>query len=322
MEPLLLGGLALAALIGASAFFSGTELAFLSISSVRLHALVEKKVKNAESLSRLRDNRRRVIISLLIGNNIANIAASALATSIAIGMFGSEGLGIAIGVMTLLMLTFGEIVPKSAAAGHSEKIMLAVSPAMEIFYAITYPLVIVFEQVNRLIPGVYARATRVESFSEEEVRSAVKLSAKSKGISEKERELIENVLKFNDTPVSQVMTPKEGVEALNASLRVREAHNVALRSKYSRFPVVMDGKPIGVISGKTLAIEARKGPGRRLFEIPMPLVSVKTADKANVAFSQLQGLGRNIAIVVDDKEEFAGVVTLEDLLEELVGEIK
>lgn len=322
MEPLLPEGLALLALLGASAFFSGTELAFLSISSVRLHALVEKKAKGAESLQRLRESRRRVIISLLIGNNIANVGASALATSVAIGMFGSEGLGIAIGAMTLLLLTFGEIVPKSIATGHAEGIMLAASPLLEAFYALTFPLVAVFEQVNKLIPGAYGRATRVETFSEEEVRSAVKLSAKSRGITDKERELIENVLAFNDKPLSQIMTQKQSVESLDAGMRVRDAYNKAVRSNYSRFPVIMDGRPIGVISIKTLAREMKKSPGARLQEIPMPCLYLKAGEKASSAFSQLQGLGRNIAVVVNDKDEFVGVATLEDLLEELVGEIK
>ncbi len=322
METLLLEGLALLALLGASAFFSGAELAFLSISSVRLHALVEKKVKNAENLYRLRDSRRRVIISLLIGNNIANVAASALATSVAIGLFGSEGLGIAIGAMTLLLLTFGEVIPKSIAAGHAERIMLAVSPFLEGFYAITLPLVVVFEQINKFIPGAYARATKVESFSEDEVRSAVALSAKSKGISDKERELIGNVLAFNDKPLSQIMTQKESVEWLDAGMKVRDAYNKAVKSNYSRFPVIMDGRPIGVISLKTLARETKKSPGMRLQQIPMPCLYVKANDKANSAFSQLQSMGRNIAVVVNEKDEFVGVVTLEDLLEELVGEIK
>lgn len=313
----------LAVLLALSGFFSAAELAFLSISSVRLHALLEKKVPGAESLSRLREKRRRVIISLLIYNNIVNVSASALATSMAIGLYGEQGIGIAVGAMTLLILTFGDIIPKSIATTYGERIMLAVSPLIEVLYAISRPLVLVFDLINRIIPGVYSRATVVERFTEEEVRSAVKLGAAHKSISEKEKELIENVLEFNDRTVGEAMTPKSSVASLRADMLVATAHKKALDSAYSRFPVVdNEGKVVGTLSVKILGKAFYEHPDWTVGQVAWKPVIFRQTDKASNAFAHMQSVGRNIAIVQDDKARFVGVVTLEDLLEELVGELK
>jgi len=323
MSDVLFEACLLAALIAVSAFFAASEVAFLSLSSVRMYSLVEKKIPGAESLSRLRANRRRVIISLLIGNNIANVAASVLATSITTALFGEAGVGIAVGLMSFLLLTFGDIAPKSAASTYGEKLALLFAPFIEFFYWASFPLVVVFEAINRLIPGVYSMATGVEQFSEEDLRSAVKLGARHKGISERERELIENVLEFNDRPVSKAMTPKSSVMSLPFDMPVTEAHRSAVAGPYSRLPV-LDGqkKVVGVVGVKTLGRASYEHPEWMVAQASVKPVVFRTSDKLHNAFSTLQSLGRNIAVVVDEKGEFAGVVTLEDLLEELVGEIK
>jgi len=323
MLDIYLGILLLALLLALSGFFSGAELAFLSMSSVRMHALLEKKVPGAESLARLREKRRRVIISLLIYNNIVNITASALTTYVSISFFGESGVGIAVGAMTLLILTFGEITPKSIATTYGEKIALASAPAIEVLYYLSMPLVKAFDLINRLIPGVYARPTGVERFGEDEVRSAVRLGAAHKGISEKERELIENVLEFNDRTVGEAMTPKSSVVSLPAEMPAAEAHKKALASNYSRFPVIdKSGNVVGTLSVKIIGRALYEHPDWPLEKIAWKPVRLREDEKASNAFSLLQSLGRNIAVVEDSKGRFVGVVTLEDLLEELVGELK
>lgn len=319
---LLVSAVALLLLLAAAAFFAAIEVAFLSLSSVRLHSLLEKHAGNAQSLARLRANRWRVIITIIIWNNIINITASALATSIAIGLYGEQGMGIAIGVMTFLILTFGEIVPKSFASNYGESFVLLFSPLLEFLYGITRPLVLVFELINRVIPGVYVRTTGVERFTEEEVRSAVKLGAAHKGISEEEKRLIENVLEFNDRTVGEAMTPRSRVVALDGNLLVATAHKKALEnSMYSRFPVMEGNKVKGTISVKIIGRALYQHPDWHLSKIAWAPVKIKVHEKASNAFYRLQKLGRNIAIVMNEKDEFVGVVTLEDLLEELVGEI-
>lgn len=314
--------LLLAFFVAASAFFAAAEVSFLSLSAVRLHSLIEKKAPGAECLARLRRSKRRVVVSLLIGSNLANVGASALATSIAISIFGEAGLGVAVGVASFLLLTLGDIAPKSAATNHGERIALAIGPLIEMFYVASYPLVLFFEGINRLIPGVYARATTIEKFTEEEVRAAVRLGAQDQGISDREREIIENVLAFKDRRVEQAMTPRAAVDTLPVGMRAGEAHAVALRKAYSRFPVVRGSEVVGTLSVKMLGRAALDDPDQPIEAVMFRPILVGRHEKVSDAFQTLQRLGRNIAVVVDERGRMEGVVTLEDLLEELVGEIK
>lgn len=309
--------------VAVSAFFAAGETAFLSISSVRLYLLVEKGAPGAESLSKLRASRRKVVISLLIGGNIANVAASALATSVSIKFFGSSGIAVAIGVMSFLLLTFGDIAPKSAATSHGEGIALSFAPFIEAFYRVSYPLVIVFEAINRLIPWTYSTATGIERFGEEEVRSAVKLGAKHKGISEKERKLIENVLEFNDKPVSVAMTPKSQLVCLLSDTPVTRAHRRAVSGKYSRLPVINSKNAVvGIVSVKYLGKVVYESPEKTVGQVCYTPLILRETEKLHSAFDRLQSLGRNLALVVGSRGELVGMVTLEDLLEEIVGEIE
>lgn len=310
-------------LIAASAFFSAAEVAFLSISNVKMHSILEKKVPGAETLERLKNNRRRVIISILIGSNIVSIAASAIATSIAIDLFGGAGIGIAVGVMTFLLLTFGDIVPKSAATTYSEKLAILSAPMLEIFYYISYPLVFVFEFINHLIPGIYSTATKIEHFTEDEVRSAISLGAKHKSITERERELIENVLELNDCLISKVMVAKTVVVTLNSDMLVMEAHKRAVDYGYSRFPVLdKKGEVIGVASMRTLGVAMHKNPNAQVYEYLRPPIKVRQNETVSEVFHKLQHLGRNIAIVNDTDGKFIGIITMEDLLAEIVGDFE
>jgi len=315
-------GLALFGLIAIGAFFAACETSFLTVTRIRLHQLVERGAPGAESLHRLRENRRRVLISLLIGNNVANIAASAVATTLAITLFGDQGLGIAIGVMSFLMLTFGDIMPKSFATSHGEKIILACAPIVEAIYWLLTPLVIFFEFINHIVPGVYSRATGIERFTEEEVKAAVKLGAAHKSISEMERELIENVLEFNDKTVAHVMTPKSRVVHFSVGTKASDALHKAIHSLYYRFPVVKEGAVLGTVNIRALAKATEDNPNWKVEQIVLPTIRVKNTDKLNDAFDHLQKANRHFSIVVDERENFVGVLTMDDMLEELVGKIK
>ncbi|MEK6982300.1 MAG: CNNM domain-containing protein [Candidatus Micrarchaeota archaeon] len=310
-------------LIAASAFFAAAEVSFLALSLVRVHSLVEKQVKGALNIAELRREKRKVIIALLIGNNIVNIAASAIATDMALYLFGESGLAIAIGVMTFILLTLGDIAPKSFATSNGEKFMLFFGSLIFVFYKFSYPLVWIFDRINRLIPGVYSRATIIEQFTEDEVRTAAKLGAMHKGITEKEREMIEKVLEFKGRTVAEIMTPKSNVVCLEADLNILEAHKKALLSQYSRFPVLDGaGVVVGTVSIKILGRALYEKPDKFVLDAAWKPILINKKEIVANAFANLQSLGRNMAIVVDDRENFVGVVSLEDLLEELVGEIK
>jgi putative hemolysin len=319
---LMLDSLVFAGLVCISAFFSACETSFLMMTRIRLHQLVERGAPGAKSLHRLREKRRSVLIALLIGNNVANIAASAVATTLAITLFGDQGVGIAIGVTSFLMLTFGDIAPKSFATNYGERIILTCAPLVEGVCWAFSPLVVVFEFINRLIPGVYSRATGIERFTEDEVKAAVNLGAAHKSISEMERELIENVLEFNDKTVAHVMTPKARVVHFAAGTKASEALHKALHSLYYRFPIVKDGQVIGTVNIRALAKAVEDNPNWKVEQVLLPSVHVKGTDRLNEAFTHLQKANRHFAIVVDEKENFVGVLTMDDMLEELVGKIK
>ena len=252
-----------------------------------------------------------------------NIAASAIATDMALYLFGESGLAIAIGVMTFILLTLGDIAPKSFATSNGEKFMLFFGSLIFVFYKFSYPLVWIFDRINRLIPGVYSRATIIEQFTEDEVRTAAKLGAMHKGITEKEREMIEKVLEFKGRTVAEIMTPKSNVVCLEADLNILEAHKKALLSQYSRFPVLDGaGVVVGTVSIKILGRALYEKPDKFVLDAAWKPILINKKEIVANAFANLQSLGRNMAIVVDDRENFVGVVSLEDLLEELVGEIK
>jgi putative hemolysin len=322
MEMLIAEMIVLAFLIGVSAFFAACETSFLSVSNLKLHSLLDKRAPGSESLSRLRQHRRRVVIALLICNNVANIAASAIATTVSLALFGDSGLSIAIGVMSFLMLTFGDIMPKSLATSHGEKIILYCAPIVEGVYYAIYPLVIFFELINRMVPGVYSRATGIERFTEEEVRAAVKLGATHKSISEKERELIENVLAFNDKTVAHVMTPKSRVSCFPADMETGEALHKAIHSLYYRFPVVKDGQVLGTVNIRALAKATEDNKNWKVGQIALPVLRVRSNEPLNEAFAHLQAANRHFSIVLDEKGVFVGVLTMDDMLEELVGKVK
>ncbi|MFA4983107.1 MAG: CNNM domain-containing protein [Candidatus Micrarchaeia archaeon] len=322
MEQLLLQGVLLGALVGISAFFAASEVAFLSISPVRLHSLMERKAPGAECLMRLRANRRKVVISLLIGNNVANVAASAVATAMSMTLFGEAGLGIAVGITSFLLLTFGDITPKSAATTYGEKMALLFAPWIEATYKVCYPLVVFFERINMLIPGIYSRATGIERFTEEEVRSAVRLGAQHKSISESELSMIENVLAFNDLTVEHAMTPKARVLSFTAETTVKDALKQALSSNYTRFPVTRKKEVAGTVSIRMLSQASFEQPGSCVGQYTLAPVKIRKDEKLNSAFAMLRKQGRKVAIVTDERDEMIGVVTLEDFLGELIGKTK
>jgi len=309
----------LIALLALSAFFAACEVSFLSISNLRMHSLLEKHAPGSESLARLKAKKRRVIISLLIGNNIANIAASTIATAVAIAVFGEAGIGISVGVMSFLIITFGDIAPKSAATTYSEGIALVCAPLMEVFYILSYPFIIIFEKINQMIPGIYSRPTGIERFTEEEVRTAVKLGAHHQSISQTELSMIENVLAFNDRTVEHGMTPIGRVMMFEADMHIKTALERALTSNYTRFPVTRKGKVIGTVSLHLLSKMAFEHPDVCVGQCTLPPFKIRRDEKLNMAFATMRERGKRIGLIMGEKGEILGIITLEDFLSALMN---
>ncbi len=319
-------------LILLSGFFSGAEIALFSLSTAKIRALLEQDEKNAKLLERVKENPQRLLITILIANNFINIGASSLATVIAIEKFGSAGAGIATGVMTFLILFFGEIIPKTMAQKYAEILSLRISPIMRFFMLALSPLVWI---MNLLTLGVQ-KITKTDGLeavvSEEEVIAMIDIGHEEGSLEHDEKEMIEKVFMLNDITAEDVMTPDEYMVFFNTDTKLREALPVIEESGYSRFPVrTASGDEItGVLYIKDvfalLVEQAKPGESADLFETAVselikPPFFVPETMRVDDLMQEFQKLRKHIAIVVDEHGKTRGLVTLEDLLEEIVGEI-
>lgn len=322
---MLLQILLLAVLLVFSGFFSGVEVALVSLNDLKIRNLLKQKRKGAEDVRKLKKKPQRMIITILIGNNIVNISASVLASIIATELFGSSGAGIAIGVMTFLVLVFGEIMPKAYASLHAENISLKVARPLLILQKALYPFVLFFERITK--SGLKLFGGEPESkalITEEELKTAFEVGAEEQVIEEGEKELLHNVLQFNDITAKEVMTVKSKVFSLNASMKVEKAIPLVAKSPFSRIPLFESSKEdiVGVIHTKDV-VEAvyENEHDFELKEIAVKPYTVKEDIIIDKLFKLFQKNHLHIAIVIDEDDDFIGIVTLEDLLEEIVGEI-
>ena len=315
-------GLFLVILLGLSAFFSGSETALIALSRARADALAEAGRPGAWSLQRLKENPSRMLVAILIGNNLVNISASALATVLATRAFGSIGPGIAVGGLTVVILIFGEITPKSLATRYSERISLAVAPVILALVHMTAPVSRVFEYFirNTASPGAGEDPTVTES----ELISMAGYGEEEGTIEESEKRLIERAFAFTDLTAADVMTPRHKVFGLTSSLTLAAAVEKLANAPFSRIP--LHGKDpdeiIGVVHVRELLSAALSGTSERhIQEFSRAPYFIPEGQSLNDTIAALRQERNQLAIVVDEHGIMEGVVTLEDLMEELVGEI-
>jgi putative hemolysin len=306
-----------------SGIFSGSETALIALSMARVEALVKEGRAGATALYQLKKDPSRMLTTILIGNNLVNIAASALATVIATREFGSAGPGIAVGVLTLFILVFGEITPKSLATRYSERISLFVAYPLLVFMRLIYPLVWFF---GHFTAWVY-RLTGGKSdptITESELIGMLGYGVEEGAIEHNERKIIERVFAFNDLKVRDVMTPKGKIFSLDEALTVAEALPVFPQERYSRVPLFAgqnDNLTRVLYMRDLLRASANGQMEERLGNIAHTPLFVSQYQAIDDLFATFRRRNRIFSIVVDEYGDVRGIVTLEDLLEELVGEI-
>lgn len=314
----------LVGLIVLSAFFSASETALISLSKSKVDDLVTRKLPNSKLLRKLKQNPHRLLITVLVGNNIVNIGASAYAAVLFTKIFDNNGLGIATGVMTFLILIFGEITPKAFAHQHAATFSLLVARPIYFLQIIFFPLIWLFDKVvilaNKMIGGKTGFTV-----TEGEIVAMLKIGAQEGTIEKHERELIENVLEFNDIEVEDVMTPRVNVEALDCEMTIQEAVEYVIRHSHTRLPIYKGNidNIIGIVSVKELLrCYDHYSVNKKLkgIKFTSPL-EVPLSKKINKLFREFQRRHLHMAVVIDEYGGTAGLVTLEDLLEEIVGEI-
>ncbi len=301
-----------------SAMFSAAEMAVFSISKARVKALVQKNAPHAKALEEIKKHPKNILIAILVGNNIVNISASTLATVFFIKIFGGIGALIAMAVMTLTILMFGEIMPKSYATHNPEKVALMLMPFASLTMKLFKPATHVFLYLTKFS----LKGSNVGT--EEELRALVSLGVEEGQMEKREKELIENVLQFNDITVKDVMTPRTDMLTLDGGMPVEKAVRVMLSREFSRYPVYdkENENIIGVIHIKDALIEYMSGKRSAKLKslVDMPLFVPRHRVISDL-FKDFQDKKAHMAIVVNDFGEVIGLVTLEDLIEELVGEI-
>ncbi|MFQ5991294.1 MAG: hemolysin family protein [Nitrospiraceae bacterium] len=314
--------LAVAVCIALSAIFSGIEIAFFSINEVRLRALAQSGHRWAKMGLHLRSNPQRLLSTILIGNNLANIAAASLATLIALELGGNEAVAIGTFLLTMIILVFGEIVPKTLAAKHATKVVQLMAYPMYWLEKLMAPLLFILEPLISKLTG--ERGLAHPFVTEEELKIALEEGGKAGVIETEEVKMIKNVFQLNDITAEDAMTPRLYVFALDGKQSLKDAKDQLLQSTFSRIPVY-DGT-LDNITGilyKTKALKklVQGGQKTQLKDIAYPALFVPAGKPADDLMKQFQQEKRHMAIVVNEFGGVMGLITLEDLLEEVVGEI-
>nr|CAX83937.1 conserved uncharacterized protein [uncultured bacterium] len=310
-------------LLALSALFSGAETAMITLSQARTEALLAEGRSGAQALSRLKGNTNRMLIALLIGNNLVNIAASSITTVLASRQFGNMGTGVAVGGLTLLILLFGEITPKTFATRHAVAISLATAPFLLFFTHLVYPLILILERFTIWMQGL-SPPTSDPVVTESELITMARHGAEEGSIEQDEHQMIQRIFAFDDLRAENIMVPRHLIFSLEASLTIRQALPQLLAHPHSRFPL-HTGKPdaiIRVVFLRDILAEIANGNWEKtLDQTGHDPLFVPLNYPLNDLFDLLRSRKKGTVIVVDAFGQLQGLVTLEDILEELVGEI-
>ena len=316
--------LALFVLLCLSALFSASETAMISLSLARAESLMRDSRRGGAALFKLKREPQRMLVAILIGNNVANIAASALATVFATRHLGSIGPGVAVGVLTLVVLIFAEITPKSIATRHAERISLVVAPLMTGFLWLVSPLVWVFMHIANVFDRKEGTQTHEPHVTESELISMVAYGEEEGTIEQQERQLIERAFTLTDLTVEDVMTPRQKIFMLDGGRMISELLPVLSQARYSRIPLYLNDSDdisrvlhlrdlLPVVTGGELEVP--------VFDLGRPAKFVPERQAVTETIASFRQEQQHMAIVIDEHGTLKGLVTFEDLLEELVGEI-
>jgi putative hemolysin len=315
--------LILAVLILLSGFFSGAEIALFSLGEARVRSLEEEGRRGAATLARLKSNPERLLATILVFNNIVNIGAASFATALALDLFGSQGVAYATGVMTLLILVFGEITPKGFASANNVEVSLVVAPVIHLLGRLMYPIVAPLEALTRWF--VY-RSNRIgaPSVTEGEIREMTAIGHAEGSIDERERQIIERAFWLDEKRAWDVMTPRVEIFAWPADRPLAEIADELQHVRYSRIPVFRETVDdiVGVLYVRDAYQALVAGQGTlELGALAREPLIVPGSISLTRLLSEFQTRRIHVGIVIDEYGGTDGLVTLEDIIEELVGEI-
>ena len=309
-----------------SAYFSATETAFNTFNKIRVKNLAEKGNKKAARALELAENYDTLISTILIGNNIVNILAASLATLFFKNLLAgtpsaSFDTAISTAVMTLIVLTFGEICPKTIAKQSPEKFVIYATPLISALVILFKPLSAIFKLLQNLLSKIF-KADEDQGMTEEELISIIEEAAEDGNIDEEESTLIKSAIEFNELEVGDIFTPRIDITAVRSDITKEALAKVFTESGYSRIPIYDDDLDNihGIVYYKDFFSDAHT-TNIPISEIVKPVMYVTKTQKINDVLKDLQEKQMHLAVVTDEYGSTAGIVTLEDILEEIVGEI-
>lgn len=309
-----------------SGFFSSAETAFTSLNRLKIKSLADEGSKRAVLVLSLIDQNAKFLSTILIGNNIVNIVASALTTTFAMDYFGSTAIGIATGILTLLVLIFGEITPKTMASIHAERMAFLYAPVVKV-------LVILFTPLTFLVSGLAKGVMFIlridpnksgQHMTENELLTIVEASAEEGVIEKDEHEMINNVVDFGDTKAKDVMVPAINMTCVEDTVSYDDLIDIFRKDQYSRMPVYHESHDniVGIIWAKDLLVKYDASKEFKVTDYMREPFFTFESKKTSELMSELKDKYKSMAIVLDEYGITAGLLTIEDLLEEIVGEIR
>ncbi len=314
---------AIAVLVAMSAFFSSMETAINSCSKPRLLNMQEKGIKGSSAALKFLDKYEKTITTLLIGNNIVNIGASSIATILCTNLIGSYGAAVSTGLLTLIILTFGEIIPKCYAKENSEKMAAAFSPIVSFLMVVFTPLSLLFIKLNVLAMKVLGKKNAAPTVTEEELKFIVESIEEEGVLEEAESEMVQSALEFDEKTVLEILTPRVDVVSIDIEDSKEEINKIIIAERFSRIPVYRGSidNIVGILHARDYLEISANGEIPDIEQIMTEPFFVYKTRKLSALLSDLKRKRTHIAIVADEYGGMLGIVTMEDLLEELVGEI-
>ena len=311
-----------------SAFFSGSETAFISLQRIRIEHLVDTNVKGAKRVAKMTERPERLLSTILLGNNLVNTAAAALATVLAVSVWGQErGMIIATSGVTIVLLIFAETTPKTIATQHAEKLSLTFARTVEVISWLFTPFVLVLSWIasgiTRMVGGTPVPRSLV---SEEEIRTMITVGHKEGSVEKDEAEMLHKVFDFGNRPVHEAMVPRPEVVCIEKGSKLADFLSLYAESPLSRFPVYQENMDnvIGILSVKDVLMALANGTMDResvIDDLVRPAYFTPETKRISELFTEMQNKNYRMAVVVDEFGGTAGIVSLSRLVEEIVGPV-
>jgi CBS domain containing-hemolysin-like protein len=322
------GTIAIAVLIGLSAFFSSSEIAMFSLAKHRVDNMVEEGVPGAEVVKRLKEDPHRLLVTILVGNNLVNIAMTSIATGLLAILLDNQGLAVVASTfgITALVLLFGESAPKSYAVENTESWALRIARPLKVSEYLLFPLIVVFDYLTRIINRVTGGRSAIETtyVTRDEIQNMIQTGEREGVIEEDEREMLDRIFRFNNTIAKEVMTPRLDMTAVPKDATLEEAIETCVQSDHERVPVY-DGNldnVIGIVNIRDLVRESQYGAGNAtLTDLVQPTLHVPESKNVDELLQEIQSERMQMVVVIDEFGTTEGLITMEDMVEEIVGDI-